>query len=479
MFNYTNSRFAIITLFLCLLNGVLQAQVKTTDSLFVLAKIRSKDEGKIVFSDWKPFATQTVSQLIGESKAKFEINKYGSNTDLKFKATGFFRTEKFNNKWWSIDPEGYAGLHIAVNSIQQGKSKNNIQNFNALFGGDQIWMNNTADLILNHGFNGTGSWTDVDAVIKFNKTSKKPLAYTVIVNFMSEYGNKRGGTTQEAGHKGYPSNAIFVFDPAFETFCDELASKLVKYKDDKNLFGYFTDNELPFSLKNLQSYLSLPKTDEGYLAAMKWVEERGLDPSKITNKDAADFLGFVADRYFSIVTKSIRKYDPNHLCLGSRLYSGEKNVRQFMQAAGKYIDVVAVNYYGTWTPTQKSMQDWERWSGKPLIITEFYVKGDDAGLANQSGAGWLVKTQKDRGLFYQNYCLGLLKSNSCIGWHWFKYQDNDPTYTKADPSNNDANKGIVNNDYKPYQPLLNYMKELNENRFKLIEYFNKTTNEIK
>lgn len=462
---------------LVVFTGTVKAQSK--DSLFVLAKTRSKDDGKVVFSDWKPFATQTVSQLIGKANIKYIINKYGSNTNLKFKPTGFFRTEKLNDKWWSVDPEGFGGLHIAVNSIQQGKSKNNQQNFKALFGSEQVWMNTTAQLILNNDFNGAGSWSDTDAIVELNKTSKKPLAYTVMINFMSEYGNKRGGTTQEAGHKGYPNNAIFVFDPDFETFCDELASKLVKYKDDKNLYGYFTDNELPFSLKNLQSYLSLPKTDEGHIAAMKWVQEKGLDPSKITNKDAAEFLGFVADKYFSIVTKSIRKYDPNHLCLGSRFYSGEKNVRQFMQAAGKYIDVVSVNYYGTWTPSQKSMQDWERWSGKPLIITEFYVKAEDSGLANQSGAGWIVKTQQDRGLFYQNYCLGLLKSKSCIGWHWFKYQDNDPTYTKADPSNNDANKGIVGNDYKVYQSLLNQMKELNDNRYTLIEYFNKTVNEIK
>jgi hypothetical protein len=456
------------------------SKAQGSDSLFVMAKTRTKDNGKIIFSQWKPFATQTVSQLINLNNAKpYSTNKYGSKNNLKFKETGFFRTEKLNEKWWSVDPEGFGGLHVAVNSVQQGKSVNNQQSFKSLFGGNQIWMNATAQIILDNGFNGTGSWCDTDEIIQYNKTSPKPLAYSVMLNFMSEYGNKRGGTRQEAGHKGYPNNAIFVFDAAFEIFCDELASKLVKYKNDKNLYGYFTDNELPFSLKNLQSYLSLPKTDEGYIAAMDWMQKRGLSPSKITNKDEADFLGFVADKYFSIVIKSIRKYDPNHLCLGSRFYSGEKNVRQFMQAAGKYIDVVSVNYYGTWTPSQKSMQDWERWSGKPLIITEFYVKAEDSGLANQSGAGWIVKTQNDRGLFYQNYCIGLLKSNSCIGWHWFKYQDNDPTYTKADPSNNDANKGIVNNDYKPYQPLLNQMKELNDNKYHLIDHFKKFMNEIK
>jgi hypothetical protein len=39
------------------------------------------------------------------------------------------------------------------------------------------------------------------------------------------------------------------------------------------------------------------------------------------------------------------------------------------------------------------------------MITEFYAKGEDSGMGNTGGAGWLVKTQKDRGTFYQNFIL--------------------------------------------------------------------------
>ncbi len=65
------------------------------------------------------------------------------------------------------------------------------------------------------------------------------------------------------------------------------------------------------------------------------------------------------------------------------------------------------------------------------MITEFYVKGEDSGLPNTTGAGWVVPTQTDRGRFYQHYILGLLQSGNCVGWHWFKYQDNDPDDPKA------------------------------------------------
>jgi len=95
----------------------------------------------------------------------------------------------------------------------------------------------------------------------------------------------------------------------------------------------------------------------------------------------------------------------------------------------------------------------------------------DSGMANTTGAGWTVKTQADRGRFYENFTLGLLESRACVGWHWFKYADNDPADTKADPSNTDSNKGIVNNRYEPFPPLLAAMKLINERVYSLADHF--------
>jgi len=67
----------------------------------------------------------------------------------------------------------------------------------------------------------------------------------------------------------------------------------------------------------------------------------------------------------------------------------------------------------------------------------------------------------------------LKTGKNCVGWHYFKYQDNDPTAKGVDPSNIDANKGIVNNNYEVWSPMMKLMKELNENVYSLIEYFDK------
>jgi hypothetical protein len=117
------------------------------------------------------------------------------------------------------------------------------------------------------------------------------------------------------------------------------------------------------------------------------------------------------------------------------------------------------------------MESWSIESGKPLMITEFYAKGEDSGMGNTGGAGWLVKTQKDRGAFYQNFTLGLIKSKVCVGWSWHRYADNDPDDKNVDPSNRDSNKGIVSNRYDPFIELLESMKPLNLQVYNLVSHF--------
>ncbi len=68
--------------------------------------------------------------------------------------------------------------------------------------------------------------------------------------------------------------------------------------------------------------------------------------------------------------------------------------------------------------------------------------------------------------------LGLLESKNCVGWHWFKYQD-DPDEKGAELSNIDSNKGIVDIRYQPYREFVDLMKAVNREVYPLTEYFDK------
>jgi hypothetical protein len=237
--------------------------------------------------------------------------------------------------------------------------------------------------------------------------------------------------------------------------------------------GHFSDNELPLGRNTLDHFLGLPKEDPGHQAAWDWLRKRQgekADAGKITAADREDFRAVVVERYFAIVAKAIKTHDPNHLFLGCRFHGQEKNSEGVFRAAGRHAEVLSVNLYGAWTPNAEQLANWVQWSGRPFLITEFYAKAVDSGLPNTSGAGWLVKTQRDRGLFYQNFCLRLLESKGCVGWHLFKYQDNDPENRQVDPSNRDANKGLVTACFEAYPEYLQLLREMNQNVYRLANW---------
>ncbi|MCX6237996.1 MAG: agarase [Bacteroidia bacterium] len=442
----------------------------------VEAQRRLYNGGNVKYATYEPFETRTIELLAGYTPPKKlpALSKYGGLPEHRVEATGFFHVTKIGDRWWGVDPEGYLYINVALNSISMGKSDRNQKAVETKFGSSEKWISQTIEILEENGFNCAGSWSDAEAIISANKTAKHPFAYTINWNFMSTYGKERGGTYQQPGHTGYPNDAIFVFDPEFETFCDRQAKKLLATKDDPNLFGHFSDNEMPFKSKSLDNFLALPESEPGHKASVKWMQEQGISKEQITDKHREAFMALVGEKYFSVVSKAIKKYDPNHMYIGARFYSEEKNHAEFMIAAGKYLDIISNNYYNYWTPDSTQMANWTAWTGKPFIVTEYYTKGEDSGMPNQSGAGWIVRTQRDRGLFYQNYNLALLESKNCVGWHYFKYQDNDPTAKGVDPSNIDANKGIVNNDYELWTPMTTLMKELNTQVYSLINYFDKT-----
>ncbi len=428
---------------------------------------------------WISYNAKTLENL-KEFKPHQEpiLNSYGSWKVNKQAATGYFRTLKVKDRWWIIDPEGYPNLNKGVAVFRPFSSENQEKAMKEKYGSPEQWYQQESDFLRSQGFNGTGAWSDVDLI----RSSKKPIVYTVIVNAMASYKGEHikrfGGKYKTAGWQGYRYDLVMVFDPEFDAYCDAAFKAVAKYKDDKYLLGYYSDNELPWKTDALDISLKyLAKDEPGYIAAKKWLDERkNKDASleDINEEDRLAFSGFYFETYMKKVTSALKKYDPNHMYLGCRFNQQENQELtnpEIFKVAGKYMDIISINHYRKWEPDATQMSDWEKWSGKPFLITEWYTKGEDSGLNNETGAGWLVKTQKDRGYFYQNFVLDLLKSKNCVGWHWFTYQDNDPNNLKTDSSNRDSNKGIVDSNLNHYEPLLKQMKIINDQVFNLTVFF--------
>lgn len=214
--------------------------------------------------EWKLYPTRTLQTLPGYTPvaAPVETDIYGGWPEIQAKATGFFYATKIGGRFWLIDPLGNGYINKAVVSVGPGGSKNMKANLQTEFGTREKWAAATTQMLREHGFNGSGSWSD-DALLR---TAPTRLAYTPMWNFMSSYGKKRGAK-QGTGHTNYPKDAIFVFDAEFEKFCDTHAQQLAATKDDPYLLGHYSDNEMPWPKKSLSAFLSLPADDPGHVAA--------------------------------------------------------------------------------------------------------------------------------------------------------------------------------------------------------------------
>ncbi|MFR0764255.1 MAG: hypothetical protein ACLSHL_09955 [Alistipes communis] len=64
---------------------------------------------------------------------------------------------------------------------------------------------------------------------------------------------------------------------------------------------------------------------------------------------------------------AVRKADPQHLILGSRLHDWSKYTQGIVEACARYCDVVSVNYYARWQPEPDFMANLAAWCGnKPF-----------------------------------------------------------------------------------------------------------------
>ena len=420
---------------------------------------------------WRQQPTRLLELLDGyrASGAEVRLDRFGGRLDRpQEKVTGFFYVKQIGGRQWLIDPEGHRFFHVAMNAVREPRK------VERNFGSAGQWAETLmADLRANH-FNGLGNGQS-----KPVGEVRAPLVWVLRKDFMFAFAREKKLTVAAAGTLGFVDSCMPVFHADFPAFCQRFGADLAATSRDPHLLGIMTDNELQCPVNLLDRYLGLDASNAdlraGRDAAAAWLTARkgSLDVKGITRRDRYEFIAFAFERYYRIVTKVVRKYDPNHLYLGSRInyHSGEFDNPWFWKALAPYHDVVSVNFYGIWGPQQEQFAEWARWSGRPILLTEWYAKAADVpGLANTKGAGWLVHTQEDRGRYYQHFALNALEIPTIVGWHWFKYLD-DPPESKSLDSAGGANKGMYDVEGRPYLPLVERARAVNREVYPLIEFF--------
>ena len=141
-----------------------------------------------------------LSKRINEKSGYVDtVNQYGGldNCNFDFNATGFFRTEKVNETWYIVDPDGHRFFSAGVNSVKEG-------------GG----IDAVAEM-KNLGLNTFGSWSD-------EPIANMPYCprFNVLVNFKN--------TNQRIKDMFVDNRILPVFEPNFESWVRECGCQLCR-----------------------------------------------------------------------------------------------------------------------------------------------------------------------------------------------------------------------------------------------------------
>ncbi len=384
--------------------------------------------------------------------------RYGGFVGTKAEATGFFRVERKDGRWWFVDPDGHLFLSLGADVIRpemvtpvdgreaffrerppeavlparerDGDRGASFLSWNLLrrFGGD--WISGWIDLTLRRmdawGLNTVANWSDE----RLWEAKRKP--YVIPLE----------SWLTEVSYLGLPD----VYSDAFAKEADERARRqCAARRDDPWLLGYFPANEPPFPQKELQTVdlvLSGPATATR-AALEKWLA------ASDTEERRKEFVGDAFARYVETTSAAVRRHDPNHLNLGMR--SGGKPTAAEIRAARDF-DVYSVNIYDYEVPAPRVRQIAEL-TGKPVLIGEFHFGTPGRGLAASLVQ---VRDQAARGQAYRFYVENAFAMPELVGTHYFQWAD-QPSTGRDDGEN--YNIGLVDVTDRPYPDLVKALSE--------------------
>ena len=222
--------------------------------------------------NWLSFGCRTPETIEDYSvnPTNLVFSKYGGWKARRHdQGTGFFRVGQIDGRWWAIDPEGYLYIHKALNSV-------NLDDFTP----DEIYQ-----ILPQYGVNGLGCWSD-EAILQSSLKAGTPLAYCPKLSFIAEYRRDR------LALNGRPRIEMPVFDDEFVPFANQTAQYFAPYVNDPHVFGYFSDNELPWRDEGLPAHLAITDhSDENYITAIDFLTARG---KTVDNWDTEDQYAYMA-----------------------------------------------------------------------------------------------------------------------------------------------------------------------------------------
>ncbi len=436
-----------------------------------------------------------------------EWNQYGGwATGPQLEATGRFRVEKLDGKWWFVDPDGKLFWSHGLDCVEFGtQTRTRISDREHYFqylpekdgpggqlytytesSGDTVsflsfhalnlfrmygqeWHEiSTARIhtrFRNWGMNTIGNWSDREIYLK----RKTPYVLTA-------YSRKTG----------------MIADPYAKGFKEDLISSLKTKQEEQGdpwCLGVFVDNELKWGVKwaakipeqiitappDQPAKLQLKEQMAGQYRTIQnlnkewgttfsdWnglLRNTALIPG--AEKDMREFMKLFTSHYYSSCSEAVKKVDPGMLYLGCRmdfhLYPEDTSLNYIIKIASEYCDVVSFNRY-RYTCSGLVPPDGGDY---PIIIGEFHFGSLETGLL-QPGLRYAADPEA-RAMFYEHYVSSALENPFIVGTHWFQLADQSVT---GRPDGENYQAGFLTVGDVPQQEIIEVSRELSQQMYSL------------
>lgn len=425
----------------------------------------------------------------------------------KQKATGHFRVEKIDGKWWMIDPDGclywsHGPVRVTSSSAVTPLDGREFY-FEDLPAADSPFalFYTTRDALLwpyyeARGIRRTYDFSSANAFRKYGSAWQSLYADMAHRRLRSWGLNTIANSSDaaicrlqrtpycdrfelkspeiEGSHLGW-----WKFrDPFHPGFRANLRSQLLARKaelDDPWCLGFFVDNEISWGgpsdlgtwtlrspaqqpakvemLTRLQSKYDgdIAKLNQAWgssLASWEALLTSQDAPPPGASSDCAEFSSVVSEEYFKRIREEFKAVAPDTLYLGCR-FAGSTDAA--VRLAARYCDVISYNIY------RHTLDEFQLPEGvdMPMLIGEFHFGALDRGLFHASLIP--VPGQAARGKAYAAYIASALRHPNVIGAHWHQFGD-QPTTGRFDGEN--FQNGFVDVCDTPYPETIAGIREV-------------------
>jgi hypothetical protein len=429
----------------------------------------------------------------------------------RLEATGWFRTQVVNGKWWLVTPDGHLFFSVGPNCMGTWErtwvsgredwfewlpdrsdplygrlfSKHSNPHSMAEAIGDEgwafsfycanlirkygpetwekRWRENAHRRLQSWGFNTIGNWSQADVL------EHSPMPFVVS-------GGIWGEVREIEGARGYWGRMRDVYDASFAEAVDRSMAVVTEpHRANPMCIGYFIDNELSWETVRRGALLS-PADQPCRQEIVRRLQERYGDlralnaawntdaetwdslqvPATVNGavtRDLDEFEYAFARRYFQTVQDAIRRHAPHQLYLGCRFSSAPELA---VQACTDVVDVVSFNRYETRIDGAGYRMD------KPIIIGEFHFGALDRGMFHPGLVA--ARDQQERARMYRAYVQSVLDAPAFVGCHWFQFIDEPITGRWFDGEN--YNIGFVTVTDTPYPELVDAAREVHTGMYR-------------